>query len=346
MRYYDFAISSPTTGAVWIVTKAGSFAQGPSYATTFTSWVNGANNPAAQNFEIDLPVAPYHVPQGKAVLRVWGVGLQQIGQAANLNGQNFKLLAGMKPGLPLTNPANGGDQSNQAGLIAQGQIFQAFGNWQGVNQTLDLIVYPGASDTNQDISWNWLKGTQLSSALAQCFKQAFPLYRPTIQIGNIVAPGDDQGHYNSLTRLANHVFDMSVKYGTATYGDQYPGVNIVLNGDSIIATDSTQVISSTPIELKFQDLIGQPTWIEPNRISFKAVMRHDIQIGSLVKFPAAVISPYVLTTDAAAYPNVPARNKSVFQGTFFVNEVHHFGNFRQPDADSWVTAYTAVPTIV
>jgi hypothetical protein len=24
--------------------------------------------------------------------------------------------------------------------------------------------------------------------------------------------------------------------------------------------------------------------------------------------------------------------------------VHHFGNFRQSDADSWVTAFTAVPT--
>lgn len=339
MRFYSLSISQPTTNRVWTVTKNGSFALGTITDVTFTSWVNGANNPAAQNFELDVPIAPGQVPQGKAVLRVWGVGLLQIGQAANLNGQNFTLLAGMQKGLPLANPS-------QSGLIVKGQIFQAFGNWQGVNQTLDLIVYPGASDTNQDIMWSWPKGTQISAAIMQCFKQAFGQYHPAVQIGNIVAPGDDKGHYTSLTRLATHVWNMSVKYGTPSFGEQYPGVNIFISGDSIIATDSTQQTSALPIQLQFQDLIGQPTWIEPNRISFKAVMRHDIQIGSLVKFPAAVVSPYVLTTDSAAYPNVPARNKSVFQGTFFVNEVHHLGNFRQPDADSWVSAYTAIPTIV
>jgi len=34
----------------------------------------------------------------------------------------------------------------------------------------------------------------------------------------------------------------------------------------------------------------------------------------------------------------------VFKGSFLVNEVHHFGNLRQPDADSWATAFSAVTT--
>jgi hypothetical protein len=36
------------------------------------------------------------------------------------------------------------------------------------------------------------------------------------------------------------------------------------------------------------------------------------------------------------------RSSSAFKGKFFVKEVHHFGNSRQPDAESWATAYTAV----
>jgi hypothetical protein len=40
-------------------------------------------------------------------------------------------------------------------------------------------------------------------------------------------------------------------------------------------------------------------------------------------------------------PGGLAGNKSIFQGTFIVKELHHFANFRQPDADAWATAMIA-----
>ena len=350
MRYYTISISDPNTGRVWTTLQSGSFVLGDSTTgATFSSLANGAtnpqvgaNNPYAQNVEIDLPIVPMHTPQGKAVVRVWGVGIQQISQAANLNGQNFSLSAGMSPGLPLVSPP--ARLATQNGLLVTGQVFQAFGNWQGVNMTLDLIVYPGATGSDQNISWNWKAGTQISSALAQTFAQAFPQYKAIVKVGNIALPNDDLAAHQSLSAFAEHVWEISTQYGNAAYGENYPGINISIQGNTIIATDAVGGPVGNPVALSFSDLIGQPTWIAPTTISFKTVMRADINIGTFVTFPSGIVSPYALTSDAAAYPNVPARNKAVFQGTFFVNEAHCFGNFRQPDADSWVTAYTAIPT--
>lgn len=45
--------------------------------------------------------------------------------------------------------------------------------------------------------------------------------------------------------------------------------------------------------------------------------------GSQLTLQAAD-SPKVVTSAAAAAPNVPSRNKSAFQGAYIVNEVHHF----------------------
>ena len=94
--------------------------------------------------------------------------------------------------------------------------------------------------------------------------------------------------------------------------------------------------------LKFQDLVGQPTWVDPGTVNFRTVMRADIVLGSAVQFPQGVQAPYVLTTQGAAQPNSPAMDKTSFQGTFNVIEVHHWGNSRDPNGDSWVTAYSAV----
>ena len=48
----------------------------------------------------------------------------------------------------------------------------------------------------------------------------------------------------------------------------------------------------------------------------------------------------------AQYTCVPAtaaaKSSTTFTGNFVITEVHHFGNFRQPDANSWVTVINAV----
>jgi hypothetical protein len=86
---------------------------------------------------------------------------------------------------------------------------------------------------------------------------------------------------------------------------------------------------------------AQPTWIEPFGVSFKCVLRADIQVGYQVKFPLGVQTPYALASPKAAFPGSPASYKSAFQGTFLVLD-HHFANFRQADPESWATAFRAV----
>lgn len=68
---------------------------------TFSSLLpNGQYNPGALNVEFDIPVVAQHTPQGNALIRVWGIGLQMIGQgySANLNGGTWSLSAGMSKG--------------------------------------------------------------------------------------------------------------------------------------------------------------------------------------------------------------------------------------------------------
>jgi hypothetical protein len=343
MRYYSIVISDPASGQVWQPSATGAGFIKAAGGTTFTSFVNGKNNPAALNIEFDLPITSFATPQGGNWLRVWGVGLGMIGQAANLNNQSIQLLAGMQRGLPLATAAL---NNKQTGIILQGQIFQAFGNWQGVNQTLDLICQGAPLPPTNGIAFNWTRGQPLSSAIAASLQQAFPAYTYNINISNsLFTPNGatQAGSYPSLETFAQYLRDISQPLGAQFAGENYSGVQITMRGQTIYVLDSTSTPKKT-VQLIFQDLIGQPTWIDATSVSFKTVLRADIGVGDHVIFPKGIIAPYVLTTTEAAVPNAPSRSKSAFQGTFAITEVHHFANFRQPDADSWCTAFVAVVT--
>jgi hypothetical protein len=336
----------------------------PSY--TFTSHPGGTSqppDPGALQIEFDLPKVANHRPQGNTYIRVSGVGLQMISQAANLNPvdgvatTNFKLYGGMGKGLPLANPA-------QAGLLVQGQVFQAYGNWTGTEQTLELICNPGivpgsASPNNtlyaqgMGIMLDWKPGQSLAAALAISLTQAYPQYEQKINIANLFITNGvpQQACYGSLTSFSSWLHEFTKTLGAQVTGNpQYPGVSIWITGNTINVGDNTKPAtpnvvnnakSTQPKQLAFQDLIGQPVWIGPTTISFSTVLRADLDVNDQVKFPDGVIAPYVLTSPNAAKPNVPARSKSAFQGLFKLLEVHHYANFRQPDSAAWNTTYTA-----
>lgn len=336
MRYYNLIISDPKSGQVWKPSNTANGFTKSAGGSTFTSFVNGQTLPGALNIEFDFPVFPMNQPQGQSWIRVWGVGLGMIGQAANLNGANFQLSAGMQKGLPLANPA-------QAGLIMQGTIFQAYGNWQGVNQTLELICNPGAAGVGKDIQWNWPANTSLASAIAASLTQAFPGYKQSINIASLILPSTEPAHYNNIWNFGAYLTELTQVIGAQIYGQNYSGVQLKIVGNTIYAYDST--ITQTPIQLAFQDLVGQPTWIDPATVNLKTVLRSDIAVGTAIKFPPGITSPFALTSQAAAVPNAPASSKTAFQGVFTVNEAHHFGNFRQADANSWVTTFNAVTSL-
>jgi len=304
---------------------------------TFTSHPNGLlqpPDPGALNLEIDLPVSRFHTPQGGGTFRLHGVGLRMIGQSANLNGQSIVLSAGMGKGLPLANP-------KQAGVIYRGQIFQAWGNWRGTEQTLDFIVFPGDLTPSGGVMFNWQPGQALEDAIRASLTPAFPDYTPKINIAALQVPKGAAVYdtARSLMDFARMLNDITQPIGAKQYKD-YPGVTITTDGTNIYVFDRTAPPRKR-VALAFQDLIGQPTWLDQATITFQAVMRSDIDVTDYITFPSGIATPYVQLTQSAVGPNVPAQSKSVFQGTFAITEMQHFGNFREPDAASWNTTFRA-----
>lgn len=310
MRYYRIEIGN---------TDGSSFA-------VYTSYVDGSTDPGALQIELDIPVAPYATPLGGALVRIWGVALTVISQASDFNGKSIKVFGGMQKGLPLANPA-------QSGLLVSGTIFQAFGNWIGTNQTVDfVIVTDGASAaTPQNVVINWKKGTKLSDAVASTLSTAAPSLGRNISISpDLVLNADETGFFQSITQFAQYVKKVSADI----VGGTYQGVDIVLRESTFSVYDGTT--PTPPVQISFNDLIGQPTWIEPLTIQLNCVMRADLSVGDYVKMPQALV-----TTTQQSLSQY--RDSSVFQGVFQIVLIRHVGSFRQPDASAWITTINAIP---
>ena len=348
MRYYSLHITDPKTGQSIVPNPSGGFTRGtgPTFSSLaklpFTGQV--VPDPGALNIELDVPVSQLAKPQGAARLKIWGVGLQMLGQASQLAGMNVQLSAGMSAGLPLANAA-------QAGVILRGVVFQGYGNWEGSNQTLDLIVNPGPPGTtssifNRPVSFSWPAGSSLADAINAALQATLPEFKRQVFISpHLTLPNDEAGYYANPNQWADYLLGLTQPLGAQLLGFNYPGVSIVASGDTVYVFDGTA--SGTIVtSLAFQDLIGQPTWISGTQIQFNTVLRADIGVGNKVKFPSGILAPYALTSPAAAVPGnaLPVNSKIAFQGTFVVNEVHHFGNFRDSAGDSWVTAFKATST--
>ncbi|WP_070105613.1 hypothetical protein [Burkholderia plantarii] len=356
MRYYDITITSQSTEGVSTLglSTAGALSAAAStnvvgtnsYGFTtgatntgqvvrrWTSHPNGKFDPGALNVEFDIPVATYGNPIGMPSILIEGVPLQDLLQAQQFTGMKFKMLGGMKAGLPLANP-------NQSGTIVQGQIFQSFGNWEGTEMTLDFVLNPGqyTSDNPGNIVLNWTAGQKLSDALTQTLSVAFPGVAVTINISDeLVQSSDDPHRCGTLEELAQLLQDITKGH---FFGPKYDGVHLSIQGGQISVWDDTYEAST--IQLAFTDFVGQPTWIQPNIMQIKLVMRADIQLGGTVKMPAGLQNkPGATLTSAAAMPS-SLKYKSTFEGSFSVTEVRHIGNFRAPDGASWATVVNCTP---
>ena len=312
-RYYQIVISQ---------------AAGDEAVKTYTSFTNGQTDPNALQIEIDAPVAASANPMGDvgALVRIWGIPLTDIAQASNLNGMAVQVFAGMQKGLPLANPA-------QSGLIVQGFIFQAFGNWIGTSMTLDLQILPGTGSaaSPKNIVLNWKKGQQLADAIKSTLSTAFPGYALNINISpNLVLAADEPSYHETVPQLAQYIKEASKNI----VGGVYPGVDILFKQKSILVYDGTS--KGNPKQIAFTDLIGQATWLAPGLIQVTCVMRADIGVGDYVKLP-----PGQVTINQASLSQF--RQGSVFQGTFSVSAVRHIGNYRQAAAEAWVTTLECNP---
>jgi len=341
VRFYDIAITNPQTNQVVRPASLASL----NLPTTFTSYVNGQSIPGALNVEIAVNVSIASEPFGDSYIKIWGVSLQEISQGSDLNNALIVVQGGFQKGLPLANP-------KQKGVLFSGYIIQAFGNWVGTDQTVDLVVASGkgpkgiGSPTQPvNLTLNWSKGTQLGLALKNALLTAYPgcsCQDTTSQ--NLVLSSNQVGIYNSLTELSQWAYRVSRSIIT-TAG--YNGVSInadVASTSSFIISDGTQTQSNVTT-LNFNDFIGQPTWFAPGKISFKCPMRADLKVGDQIKFPVGNNGQSAIQSFTTAASQSQARSKSAFQGTFQIQKVRHIGNFRQRSGDSWVTTYE-VATVV
>lgn len=325
MRYYKLILSDPDSGDV--VQQWSSL---DSQGNTILG---------ALNIEIDLPIYAADVPMGNASARIWGVSIQDISQAANFGphidssgnlipGLTFQLYAGMAKGLPFAQPA-------QSGLVLQGTVQSCFGNWQDTVQTLDFVIVAAAVGTPtrpQNISFGWPAGQTLGDMVQGALAVAYPDFQCEVTTSpQLVLNQAEPGFYQNLEQFAKYVRDVSLHI---LGGDGYPGVSIVVQNNKFIVSDQTQS-TPTPAVISFTDLIGQPTWLTINTISFKTVMRADLAVNDVVTLPAKTR----FTTTAQSYSGL--RDQSIFQGNFQISSVRHIGNFRQPDGNSWVTVFEA-----
>lgn len=348
MRYYSLKITDKD-GNLWTPPSfSADMLGGASYAsfvkgTSILPAVDGGRTfPAAWDVDLDIPAIGSATPQGFALVTVYGVSIQEIAQAQNLAGKNMEIAVGFKKGLPLAKP-------EQSGTVFSGMILQCFGNWIGTNMTLDFVVVPGPATSSQiggqgfieksrNFTLSWEGGKPLGPALKKCLETAFPGYTVNNTISDkIVRPQKDTitGPYSTLGNLASDVRQISIDIIDPNHTLGYPGVTIVINGKTIDVFDSPQ---GEEKDIAFEDLIGQPTWIENPRIQIKTAMRGDLHVLQPINLPKNNVS----INTAAAFSSM-ANQRLTFQGGFSIVSMRHVGSYRNPQADAWVTVIEALP---
>ena len=328
MRYYTIQVLNADGSQMQLPSGFG--------PAIWTSFVNGVTDLGALQVELDLPIQNIGNPIGAASVKIWGVPLQLLSQAADFNGKFVNIYGGMQAGLPLASPA-------QSGLLLTGQIYQAFGNWIGTTQYLEFIVYtegaPDALGGQQNITFTWPKGTQLSDAIKQCFKTAAPTYKTVVNVSDKLVPTEDiHGFFYNMAQFATYLKQTSaaiINGQTPPPPAGYQGVDFTITQGAFTVFDGTT--KTTPKLIAFNDLIGQPTWIAYNQIQVILVMRADLSVGDFVTMPATLV-----TTTAESLSQF--RDQAIFQSSFQIYQMRHVGNFRQPDAQSWITAIDCFPT--
>jgi hypothetical protein len=318
MRYYEITITDAKTGA--------------QVAQFSTLKQNGEVNGSALRAVVDIPVAPNGSPNGLGYIKLFGVSFEDLNHSHDFNGQTVSVRLGMSKGLPLAN-------ASQAGVVITGTVYQSFGNWQGNDVTLDLIISPVIgkpatqgpinSQTTFNLSAQWAPGQTLESCIRQTLSTAFPKCKVTGSLSpNLVLNQADVGIYQNIQQFANQINKISK---TIIPDVNYQGANIVTGTNNTFILFDGTIPLNAPFEISFLDLIGNATWIDVNTLQFKNVMRGDLFVGQVIKMP---IGANLINTQSS-YSQF--RNNSSFQGQYMIMSLRHVGDSRQLSADSWVT---------
>ncbi len=334
---------------------------GTKQQSTFTSYINGQTLPGALNIEVNIPQYTAALP-ANASITIHGISKEEISAAWDLANCQITMYAGMKKGLPLAQPG-------QSVLpLIKGIILQAFGNWQGAQQSLTLMIQPGngigRAGDNKNFSFILKANASIKDAIITTMKAAMPSAKVSVFVSDEIKFDDEKaGTWGSLAAFAQALQQLTqrqVFQGIKTInGNKYGGIEVIImpNSGDIIFTDRTvalqggkeiKVGGSGAKQISFSDIIGQPTWQAIGQINFKTVMRSDLAIGDVISLPQAIFANSILTANSAPPIGNPnnaqgdARNKSTFKGNFIIASIRHLGNFRGTTGDDWVTNIVAV----
>lgn len=310
MRFYEITIT-PENGT-------------PVTFTTVTPL--GFNNGGALKVELDIFQNWYAQPTQNAYIKISGVSFETLNQSSSFNNATIQVMAGMSKGLPFADPA-------QQGMILLGTVFQCFGNWQGTEVTLDLVVVPliGSPKAPANLTGTWAKGQKLEDAVKTVLKAAYKDVPVTGSFNTkLVSPEDQPMYYQDLVQFSEYVRVVSQ---SIIKQPDYQGAQIGYTPTGFVLTDGTT--PKTPFQISFYDIIGNATWIDIATIQVKLVMRGDLSIGEYIQLPAGLPALNIINNYSQF------RTSISFQGIFQIKQIHHVGNSRQADANAWCTIVDA-----
>lgn len=327
MRYYRLEIINPKTG------KPPVDSNGKPIGPFDTSETPGCG----LHVEFDFEVTGLDVVCSGTMLTIYGLPIDMLKQSVSLQGGLVRMKAGFVQGLPLAN-------KEQQGEVIYGEIYLAYANWIGTNQTLNLVINPSIRKTDDgkpfSIEGQGLKGEKVGDVISRALQKAFPnkLIDCTVS-DSLVLPEPWKGTYDNIGSLAMVVRSASI---AMMRNERYSGIAISILSDRIRIYDNASAKWGEPKTIHAHELVGQPTWIAPFTVSFKCPMRGDIRCGDVVKLPEGLYSgaASIVMANTTA-PSVIAKNSTTFTGKFLVKSVRHIGSYLTADGDAWVTVFEA-----
>ncbi len=153
--------------------------------------------------------------------------------------------------------------------------------------------------------------------------------------------------YEDWKAIFRSIFEMSQMLKRVTPGMLgqriYSGVNIAVQKNKINVFDGSDGKQAKPMLAR--DLIGQPTWLEPQRISIKTSMRADIEVGDWITLPFDAIGENSILAVGNQMGQYSEKQRLSFSGTYEVMGMRHIGDYYNVSEDGWVTVFEAVPRL-
>ena len=142
MRFYAIKLLNTGTGSIGdaFPVTSGAVIPGAQFCSVIDTGQGFGyeNDPSALRVAFQAEIQDMTRVITNAWIRIYGITMDMIDQAANLTGVGVEVYGGFWPGLELASW-----EARYMGLLFQGVVDGAFGNWKGNDITLDIILQQG-----------------------------------------------------------------------------------------------------------------------------------------------------------------------------------------------------------